>query len=265
MNMVGSIDPDRHAMAPMSPVPTLNSKTGIKEHSPVTQQYEYDSFVGAMDDLPEIREDVQGPSSLQTQSSAPSFFGAGPSDDGVKRSSTRNLLENFSNSTAPFVDTIGEDESYKLSPDFGTTFGAKGAQKAGGVSTSSGPSPTSQEASYLTPTGMLPSSILPFPNVDMFWKNNPRTGGQSSFFSELKPPGGLPTGSIQDAEGPEPSVNRREVLTKLDKIFARLDDMDSVKSDNAQTEVLLFIMTGLGVIFLMDIGCRTAAALASRR
>jgi len=263
MNMVGAIDPDRPAVTRMDSVPTLNSKTGLTEHSPVTEQYDFETFVGAMNDLPAIRNSVHGSTELQT-SSAPSFFGASPADTNVSQSSSRNLLEHFSNSTAPFVDTIGEDESYKLAPDFATTFGQRGAQKAGGSSSHLGPSPTNQEMNYLTPTTMLPNSILPFPNVDMFWKNNPKTGGQSSFFDSLKPPSGLPAGSSEETGVTEQSVNRREVLTKLDKIFARLDDMDSVKSDNAQTEVLLFIMTGLGVIFLMDIGCRAAAAMASK-
>jgi len=264
MNMVGAIDPDRPAVTRMDSVPTLNSKTGLTEHSPVTEQYDFETFVGAMNDLPSIRNSVQGSTELQT-SSAPSFFGASPVDTGIPQSSSKSLLEHFSNSTAPFVDTIGEDESYKLSPDFATTFGQRNAQKAAGSSLQLGPSPTNQEMNYLTPTTMLPNSILPFPNVDMFWKNNPKTGGQSSFFDSLKPPSGLPAGSSEETSITEQSVNRREVLTKLDKIFARLDDMDSVKSDNAQTEVLLFIMTGLGVIFLMDIGCRAAAAMVSNR
>jgi hypothetical protein len=51
----------------------------------------------------------------------------------------------------------------------------------------------------------------------------------------------------------------------LDRIFARLDDMESVKAENAQTEVLLFILTGLGVIFLMDVGCRAASSFGRRR
>jgi hypothetical protein len=90
-------------------------------------------------------------------------------------------------------------------------------------------------------------------------------GGQSSFFSQLKAPGGQPAGSAvdQDAAADVPA-SRREVLTKLDKIFARLDDMEAQKTENAQTEVLLFIMTGLGVIFLMDIGCRAAASFGRK-
>ena len=67
-----------------------------------------------------------------------------------------------------------------------------------------------------------------------------------------------------EREGCSGHLSKREVMKKLDRIFARLDDMEQVKAENAQTEVLLFIMTGLGVIFLMDIGCRAAATLARK-
>jgi hypothetical protein len=261
MNMVGSVDPDRPSNIPMAAVPALNTKTGLKEHSPVTQEYDYETFVGEMDDLPAIQQTASS-SNLEGQTPN-SFFGASPNDDNASGGITKNLMNNFmSAKTAPFVDVIGEDESYKLSPDFGTSFDLRGVQKASGNGTANGPSTVYQESSLLSPTKTMPNSILPFPNVDMFWKNNPKTGGQSSFFTHLSPP----SGQVQQPQTQEENHgNRREVLEKLDRIFARLDDMDSVKSENAQTEILLFIMTGLGVIFLMDISCRTASALASRR
>jgi hypothetical protein len=245
-NMVGAIDtdPDRQSIKPLPPVPALNTSTGLTEHAPVTQQYNYESFVGSMDSLPAIRKDISGPNTLQKKD-APNFFGASPSDE---TTSKRGLTEAFQNGSAPFVNVIGSEESYKLMPDFDQTFGK---------AIPSGPSPVNKEDDYLTPTSMLPNSILPVPNVDMFWKeNNALAGGQSSFFGKLKYPGGEP--SSETIANEDIPVSRREVLTKLDRIFARLDDMDAAKSENAQTEILLFIMTGLGVIFLMDIGCRAA-------
>ena len=265
MNMVGAVDPDRLAQKPAA-VPALNSATGLREHAPVSQQYNYESFVGDMDSLPEIRQDVQGPNALQT-SAPPSFFGANPNDDNSTSivAKKRAAAEGFQSGAAPFMNVIGSEEAYTLQPDFAKSFSTKGAARAEGVPTPSGPSPTSQETSYLTPTGMMPNSILPVPNIDMFWKENGLAGGQSSFFSQLKAPGGQPAGSAvdQDAASDVPA-SRREVLTKLDKIFARLDDMEAQKTENSQTEVLLFIMTGLGVIFLMDIGCRAAASFGRK-
>lgn len=263
--MVGPVDPDRQTVKPPAPVPALNPATGMVEHKPVEQQYPWEGFVGGMDDLPSIEKNVQGPTSLQSGTTA-SFFGADPSDSAgngtTRRQAGGNLVETFTSASAPYVNVIGEDESGLLKPDFTKSFAAKGAQKAAGVGTRSGNGTVAEESSYLTPKGMMPNSILPFPNTDMFWKNNPTTGGQSSFFASLRPPGGLPVGVAPKQEGEEPS--RREMLAKLDRIYARLDDMDQQKSENAQTEVLLFIMTGLGVIFLMDIGCRAAASMARR-
>ena len=260
MNMVGAVDPDRPAVRPMPDVPQMNPKTEMYEHAPVTQQYDFETFVGEMDSLPQIQKNVAGPNALQP-ADAPSFFGASP-DEGTP--SRKGLVETFVSSSAPFVNIIGDDETYRLEPDFASAFDGSGKQKASGLATVSGPSSTKQETKYLTPTSLKPSGILPVPNTDMFWKDRAAAGGQSSFFSHLRAPGGLPAGEAvdQDATDDVPA-SRKEVLSKLDAIFARLDDMESVKSENSQTEVLLFILTGLGVIFLMDIGCR--AAVAGRR
>lgn len=266
-NMVGSVGPDTEKpIMEMEKGPIFNPNTGIYQHAPVSQQYNYETFVGAMDDLPSIRADVTGQTGLQKGKDVPNFFGANPEDNSASLAPKRGLTESFQSSAAPFVNIIGEEESYKLLPDFATTFNSSGAQRAAGGGDLSGPSPVKTEMSYLTPTNMMPNSILPVPNVDMFWKENGLAGGQSSFFSQLKAPGGEPAGSAvdQDATADVPA-SRREVLMKLDKIFARLDDMESSKSDSSQTEVLLFILTGLGVIFLMDIGCRVTANMSKLR
>lgn len=267
-NMVGPVDtdPDRPATKPMASVPALNPNTGLTVHQPVSEQQNWESFVGSMDNLPEIRKDVAGQTELQ-KNDAPAFFGVNPTDDNLAAQNGRRgaFTETFTGA-APFVNVIGTDETQKLEPDFTKAFGSKGAQKAAGGADVMGPSPTSQEMNQLTPTGMMPNSILPVPNVDLFWKKNEAVaGGQSSFFGKLKYPGGEPAGTEGETDGASTSdfpASRREVLTKLDKIFARLDDMDAAKSENAQTEILLFIATGIGVIFLMDIGCR---AVAGRR
>lgn len=266
MNMVGALDPDRQTVKPPPEVPAMNPNTGMYQHNPVSQQYNFETFVGGMDDLPSIREDVKGPNALQgATNTLSSFFGANPADDSTNPVAPRKgLIENFSSGVAPYVDTIGNNVNYLLEPDFTKSFSGQGANKAAGGGDMRGPSPTGKETAYLTPTKMAPNSILPFPNTDIFWKNNPTvTGGQSSFFASLRPPGGLPVGVAPKEESEEPT-SKKEVMDKLDRIFARLDDMENVKAENAQTEVLLFIMTGLGVIFLMDIGCRAAANLVRR-
>jgi hypothetical protein len=260
MNMVGAVAPDRQANAPVGPGPDYDPTTGVYEHKPTSQQYNYETFVGAMDDLPEIRKDASGPNALQKGSNTPSFFGANPDDS--RTSIVARKTEGFQSQSAPYVNVIGNEEGFRLEPDFAASFGGRGAQKAAGGPSAAGPSPVGQEDDYLTPTGMMPNSILPVPNVDVFWKENGLAGGQSAFFSSLKAPGGKPSGTVNDVQVDDVPFTKKEVLSKLDRIFARLDDMESGKSENAQTEVLLFILTGLGVIFLMDVGCR---AVAGRR
>ena len=247
------LEPDRQSVRRLDPVFPMNKETGLKEHSPATAQYPYEPFVGetgSMTDLDVIRKNVTQPTKLQKQdSSLSSYFGADPTD-----TVSPKVNEGFT--SAPYVNVIGEDSTYRLLPDFAQTFGAQN----NGVY--EGSSPTRKETAYLTPTQMTPSDVLPVPNVDNFWKTKYTTGGQSSYFASLRAPGGMPSGvsSIpgDDTHSEGGTTQKRDVLEKLDRIFARLDDMETKKGENANTEVLMFIMTGLGVIFLMDVSCRVA-------
>jgi hypothetical protein len=57
-------------------------------------------------------------------------------------------------------------------------------------------------------------------------------------------------------------VESKSLHSKLDKIFARLDELEATRtgdSANAQTEVLLFIMSGIFVLFLTDLAVRKGA------
>ena len=72
--------------------------------------------------------------------------------------------------------------------------------------------------------------------------------------------------SVQPVEPVQPvqptkqdDYEKQEILKKMDNILSRLDDMQYVNQENAQKEVLLFIMTGLGVLFVMDVACRAAS------
>lgn len=257
-------DPDRPAVKRMESVPSLNSKTGLKEHAPVDQDWGYESFVGGQGCLPELRKTVASATKLQSSGTpAPSFFGANPSDDSTLK---RGLAEGFVSggtsgmNPAGFVNIIGNDESYRLEPDFGQLGALKGYDVAQNTPVVLGPSDIEHETAYLTPTTMQPGTVLPTPNVDTFWRKSPLSGGQTSFFEQLRAPGGLPSGP-EPNEAVSSSSSSQDMKTmsqKLDRIFARLDDMENASADSAQTEVLLFIMTGLGVIFLMDLACRTA-------
>ena len=258
-------EPDRPIESYLEAVLPLNSKTGLTEHSPATAQYPYEGFVdqqGSMTDLDTILNNVNRPNKLRADttpnsgsSTLQSYFGANPNDPSPVMSVRPSGNEGFTSEASPYVNVIGNETNYPLYPDFSKTFHQKGAAKAQGVGSVDGP--IDDEYNFMTPSEQSSSAILPIPNVSTFWKTERPTGGQSAFFASLKPPGGLPSSIMPNDEGQQKG-KRHDVLEKLDRIFARLDDLDASKSENANTEVLMFLFTGLGIIFLMDIGCRVA-------
>ena len=228
------VDPDRPALRPMPEVPPLNSATGLREHAPVDapQKEAFSDYTSPRPrgeiiaslhsekaDPSEMRvlntmpRQVAGPNKQQ-KNKLPSYFGANFDDDAVE--------EGF----ASFTNIIGDDPGYRLSPDFGSAFDGKGADKASG------------------------SEVLPTPSVKNAWKPLTPGGARTAFFDSLPLPGGIiPVDQADQA----PPYNKEEFFKRLDSIYARLDDLEIRRSENAQSEVLLFIMSGLFVLFSMDL------------
>ena len=261
-------EPDRPIESYLEAVLPMNPKTGLTEHSPATAPYPYEGFVdqtGSMTDLKVIMNNVQRPTKPRADypsspgpGSLSAYFGASPNDPSPVYPSKN---EGFTSEVSPYVNVIGDESSYRLYPDFSKTFQQKGAARAQGVGSVDGP--LDDEYNFMTPSEQAQSAILPIPNVSNTWKTERPTGGQSAFFASLNPPGGLPSSSLLSldeggGQQGQQKEGRRDVLEKLDRIFARLDDMEASKSQNANTEVLMFLFTGLGIIFLMDISCRVA-------
>ena len=90
---------------------------------------------------------------------------------------------------------------------------------------------------------------MPTPSVVDVWKPLTPTGANTAYFNKLPPPGGI----VNAEEAPVASSQKEEFFRKLDRIYARLDELESRRSENSQTEVLLFIMSGIFVLFSMDI------------
>ena len=74
------------------------------------------------------------------------------------------------------------------------------------------------------------------------------SGGSTAFFQKV---------TSRPVIQPSPE-DGRDVIKKLDKIFARLDDLENRKSENANTEVVLFVMSGIFILFTMDLLVRKA-------
>ena len=226
-------DPDRPALVRLPETPPLNSRTGLIQHAPVDAPPK-EAFADFQDPrsmkeilasfhseappddeaiLNTMPKGVAGPTKQQPNK-LPKYFGANYDDDAAE--------EGFTS----FTNIIGDDPGYRLDADFTQQFAGKGLEKAQG------------------------SEILPVPSVNNVWKPLTPSGVRTAFFDALPAPGGIiPIDQARQA----PPYNKDEFFRRLDSIYARLDDLEVRKSENAQTEILMFVMSGIFVLFSMDI------------
>ncbi len=139
----------------------------------------------------------------------------------------------------PYVGTQGgsdadvaNSDEYMLKPSFEQAYKARALDKPSG-----GP-------------------VLPLPNLNDNWK--PLTmgpaGAQTAYYERYDNQEGRRAAAGAHAGG-APTADMAEIKKKLDKIFSRLDDIERnrVCTDNSNTEVGMFVMTGVFVLFFMDI------------
>jgi hypothetical protein len=242
------LDPDRPAVQRVPEVPPLNRATGLREHAPVdAPQAEPFQDVNVPYDLTSQRQPddagqvarntfpkVSGQTALPKKAACvPSYFGAS-SDTEEGFQGTFGLSPKNYSPKVNYENVIGNDDSYRLYPDFMAAF-----DRVTGTSAAAG------------------KSLAPVPNVSMEWKPLTPSGARTAFFDELPPPGGTyPNGTATSSVESQTTMQK-----KLDSLFARLDDLESRKGENTQTEILLFVMSGLFVIFGMDIISKQAARI----
>jgi hypothetical protein len=126
-----------------------------------------------------------------------------------------------------FADYIDEAPNYRLQPDFLTAFEEAGVARAGSTKS------------------------LPNPSVNMFWKPLTTSGAQTSFIENT-----LPSGSNNKYYHPSSSmgdISNDDIMKKLDKLWARLDDMNAASPEQVTSELLMFISSGIFVLFMMDL------------
>ena len=80
--------------------------------------------------------------------------------------------------------------------------------------------------------------LLPTPVLNDVWKPLTPSGAQTSFFDTKDD-------SFSKSE-------KAALLNKLDVLFARLDDLEHKKNDYAHTEISLFILSGLFLLFGLE-------------
>lgn len=241
-------DPDRPALIPLPDTPPLNRSTGLIQHAPVDappaepfqdmspepeaemaasfrSEQPQPKLQAIYNNLSEVGH-VAGPNKMQ-KGKYPSYFGANYDDttsSGRVLSTVGNESDALEEGFASFTNVIGDDPGYRLSPDFTSAFAGKGVQKASGT------------------------DVLPIPSVRNVWKPLTPGGATTAFFDKLPAPGGeIPIGQVSNR------ADKEEMFRKLDSIYARLDDLETRRGENAQTETLLFIMSGIFVLFSMDL------------
>ena len=77
------------------------------------------------------------------------------------------------------------------------------------------------------------------PNSNMYWKPFVN-GAQTSY---------VDTDRIQNTQ----TISNEDIMKKLDRLWARLDDMNKSSPEQVTSELLMFISSGIFVIFMMDI------------
>jgi len=212
-------DPDRQA-APQQAEPPMAFKHGAGMETK-------EEFAGMQ---PVIYQPVEPSNRGATNKAVPKWFGTAVGGE-----------EGFT----PYTGSLSRDDDaeksmeYMLQPSFESAFKARAADK---------------------PTG---GPVLPIPNLDDRWKPmTAPTGALTAYYERFQAPeAGAGAGAANSKSDGVSTPDVMEIKKKLDKIFARLDDMEGRRlgTENSNTEVGLFVMTGVFVMFFMDLLVRKTA------
>jgi hypothetical protein len=114
--------------------------------------------------------------------------------------------------------------------------------------------PSFSSAFTLTPGGKAGSAALPVPSVRDYWKPPAFGGTSTSFFNKLPDPGG---------STPKHTGLSYETLSrKIDNVMSRLDEMNKRSTpEQTQTDILLFVSSGIFVLFMMDLLVRKGSSI----
>jgi hypothetical protein len=174
--------------------------------------------------------DIIGQPSKNSPAAAASSSAPAP----VKKDSYGNKISNYfgkSETDEAFADyskSINDNPGYNLQPDFLASFGAVGLDKSAG------------------------KAVLDTPSLNDAWKPLTPNGSQTSYFTQLTAPRG---GGEKWGDQGQNSFNtddKNALLKKIDILFARLEELESKRNDHAHTEMTLFILSGLFLIFGLD-------------
>jgi len=214
-----SVDPDRPAVERMEPVETVSEQK--------------EGFVSPT--LPKA-------SCLFTDAGIPPHFANG---DGEKGSSyfgawgEDDIEEHFSMYSA----SPREEINYRLQPDFTKSDQLKGAAKAASQPLPEPPltdswKPLTPGASYTSYFNDIPKPVKPTARPDPDWA--------------LKAQGSSKQGPVASNDGIQ--LNNQDALIKrIDELMGRLEQLENKNKEDSQTEILMFVGTGLFLLMSFEI------------
>jgi len=235
----------------------VNGYTGLSEHAPLTADTAYGQAEEELAQVPrsaytarrppaatvaahvKLRE-TEGPRTLISSASAkpPAYFGADPDADG---------FSDFGGGGNSNFNPISNEKEYMLEPDFSHTFGLNYAGEG------------------LKAENKASGATLPIPSIVDAWKRLTPSGASTAFIEHLPSPGGDLMPPSDEEQRPLSSFMPKgqnitdDMKRRFDEIFARLDDLESSRSagdKNTQMEIFLFILSGMFVMFTVDMFAR---------
>ena len=182
------------------------------------------SFLKAQDSAPEkeLKAQDKDPDRVSERpEETPSPMKKEPFGDTVKDVIGKSYFgKSEDDSFADFSPAINDNPGYQIQGAGFGSFDKKGLEKAAG-------------------------QILPTPPLNNAWKPLTPGGAQTSFFDTHYE-------TRHDDNDSFSKEEKRAFLKKLDVLFARLDDLENRKNEYAHTEVSLFILSGLFLLFGLE-------------
>ena len=241
-NPVDDLDADRQHLTPIPPAKQLKGSEGFASEDPSNTQWIPRRKTQSEQEIQELVRNL-----------------AGQRVDDVIGQASRMTLPKGLESSAQLPDTT-KDMFGKQTPSY---FGSDGTATETGEAFADFSSSLEDKTGYQLTTGgqadFLGSfasvaldkasgkATLSSPSINDAWKPLTPSGARSSFFEQLPPPSGLQLG--------QSDYNREEregLLKKLDTLFARLDDLEAKRNENAHIEVSLFVLSGLFLMYGID-------------
>jgi hypothetical protein len=249
-------DPDRQGVERTPAVPPMNRQTGLREHAPVDAPYgQAEPFVNGGDEAQDANKMFQDDLQSQLAASYHDQTDRDPKGDKVRNTlvTGKQLMAEMGSASAKPTGFFGANpDDRKGTPGYAEAF-ANYIPDAKDYLLE--PSFTSAFNQTLTPGGRAGAADLPIPSVRDVWKPAIPNGlANTSFFDKLPPQGG---------RYPQPNGDSHESLSrKIDRVMARLDDIQRGNTpEQAQTDILLFVSSGIFVLFLMDLAVRKGGSM----